>query len=278
MHHFYLHWWKKWWFQANCDYDFSSILVGSPYHARFQLWIVQVVSKERHTKQLMSTTERKQHEMAHYLSPSIHSLYIFWPLSSANLLSIPFICIPIYISYVILYELQIWKSDEVPETAPEPRILQICKKHLKNGGCFPPVTWTGVPDWPNWHGKPRYHLAACWTQQLKWSPALLKDLGQVSPPVSQFSVPSLMGIPPIRSALSQAMGSRGVHEGCIGHFHHICWCLLESLSTGHSPSLPDQQLRRTTGLGKDRKDLVELRLLSTAQTPELTSCDLGQII
>lgn len=183
MHHFYLQWWKKWWFQANCDYDFSSILVGSPYHTRFQLWIVQVVSKERHTKQLMSTTERKQHEMAHYLSPSIYSLYIFWPLSSVNLLSIPFICIPIYVSYVILYELHIWKSDEVPETAPEPRILQICKKHLQNGGRFSPVTWTGVPDW---HRKPRYHPAACWTQQLKWAPALLKDLGQVSPPC--FSV------------------------------------------------------------------------------------------
>lgn len=118
MHHFYLHWWKKWWFQANCDYNFSSILVGSPYHARFQLWIVQVVSKERHTKQLMSTTERKQHEMAHYLSPSIYSLYIFWPLSSVNLLSIPFICIPIYI-YILCHLIDTYESQMKCQRQPQ---------------------------------------------------------------------------------------------------------------------------------------------------------------
>lgn len=88
MYHFYLHWWKKWWFQANCDYNFSSILVGSPYHTRFQLWTVQVVSKERHTKQLMSATERKQHEMAHYLIPvyllTIHFLTIEFSQFTVN--------------------------------------------------------------------------------------------------------------------------------------------------------------------------------------------------
>lgn len=56
MHYFYLHGWKKWWFQANSDYNLSSILVGCPYCTRLQLRIVQVVSKERHTEQLISTT------------------------------------------------------------------------------------------------------------------------------------------------------------------------------------------------------------------------------
>lgn len=50
MYYFYLHWWEKWWFQANCDYNISSIFVGSPYHARLQVWVVQVLSKERHTE------------------------------------------------------------------------------------------------------------------------------------------------------------------------------------------------------------------------------------
>lgn len=67
MYYFYLHWREKWWFQANCDYNISTIFVGSPYHARLQVWVVQVLSKERHTEQLMAT--REESKVAHYMIP-----------------------------------------------------------------------------------------------------------------------------------------------------------------------------------------------------------------
>lgn len=125
MYYFYLHWWEKWWLQANCDHNVPSILVGSPYHAGLQVWVVEVLSKEWHTKQLMST--REESKVAHDLIP----VYLLTQTSSECLvqsgwLKITFLCIVcVYIYVLCVYihthysNFYIWESEEVQRHSPK---------------------------------------------------------------------------------------------------------------------------------------------------------------